>query len=138
MSTSSSPADLLQTVKNFIRALENRTDSTSFQHFYHPEIIQIEYPNTITKNTTSRTAQQLKEASVKGKTVLRKESYEIIKSYVYENTVIIEAIWRGILAIPIGKTPAGTEMKAYFAQFYEFKDGKIFRQRNYDCFEPFN
>lgn len=28
-------------------------------------------------------------------------------------------------------------MKAYFAQFYEFKDDKIIHQRNYDCFEPF-
>lgn len=28
-------------------------------------------------------------------------------------------------------------MVAHYAQFFEFKDGKIFRQRNYDYFEPF-
>ena len=29
------------------------------------------------------------------------------------------------------------EMTAHFAQIFECKDGKIYRQRNYDCFEPF-
>jgi hypothetical protein len=26
-------------------------------------------------------------------------------------------------------------MKAFFAVFLEFREGKIIRQRNYDCFE---
>jgi ketosteroid isomerase-like protein len=70
--------------------------------------------------------------------VLQKEKYDIVKSYTIGNTVIIEAVWTGTLAIPLGNIPIGGEMKAYFAQFYEFQDGKIIKQRNYDCFEPFN
>jgi hypothetical protein len=53
------------------------------------------------------------------------------------NEVIIEAIWTGVLSIPVGKLAVGSEMKAYFAQFFEFKNGKITKQRNYDCFENF-
>ncbi|MCB9307325.1 MAG: nuclear transport factor 2 family protein, partial [Lewinellaceae bacterium] len=53
------------------------------------------------------------------------------------DTVVLECIWRGTLAIPIGNIPAGGQMTAYFAQVFEFRDGKIYRQRNYDCFEPF-
>ena len=34
------------------------------------------------------------------------------------------------------KTPAGSVMRARFAQFFEFRDGKIVAQRNYDCFYP--
>lgn len=49
--------------------------------------------------------------------------------------MIIEAIWRGTLAIPLMGKEAGAEMTAFFAQFYQFKDGKIIHQRNYDCFE---
>ena len=45
---------------------------------------------------------------------------------------------RNSLAVPLGSIPVGGEMKAHFAHFYEFKDGKIFKQRNYDCFEPFS
>nr|WP_205685620.1 nuclear transport factor 2 family protein [Flavipsychrobacter stenotrophus] len=70
--------------------------------------------------------------------MLQKETYEVVNSYEHSNTVIIEAIFRGTLAIPVGNIPVGGEMKAYFAQFYEFKDGKIIKWRNYDCFEPFS
>ena len=69
---------------------------------------------------------------------MSKEEYDIIHAYKDGNVVIIEAVWTGTLAIAIGKLSAGEKMKAYFAQFFEFKEGKIFRQRNYDCFEPFN
>jgi ketosteroid isomerase-like protein len=29
------------------------------------------------------------------------------------------------------------EMRAHFAVFIELRDGRIVRQRNYDCLEPF-
>ncbi len=50
--------------------------------------------------------------------------------------VVIEAVWVGTLAMPVEAIPAGGEMRAYFAMFLEFRDGKIVAQRNYDCFEP--
>jgi ketosteroid isomerase-like protein len=31
----------------------------------------------------------------------------------------------------------GEELEAHFALFLEFRDGRIWRQRNYDCFQPF-
>ena len=129
--------DLVQTVRDFMRALENRSSSPDFSKFYHSEVVQIEYPNTVTKNTTTRMLKDLEAAASRGKQVLQKERYDIVNSYSAGNTVIIEAIYTGTLAIKAGKLKPGDEMKAYFAQFYEFKDGKIFRQRNYDCFEPF-
>jgi ketosteroid isomerase-like protein len=46
-------------------------------------------------------------------------------------------LWVGTLAVSLGAIPAGGEMRAHFAVFLEFRDGRIHRQRNYDCFEPF-
>jgi len=43
----------------------------------------------------------------------------------------------GTLAVPFGSIPAGGEMRARFAIFLELRDGRIVRQRNYDCFDPF-
>jgi ketosteroid isomerase-like protein len=48
----------------------------------------------------------------------------------------IEVQWTGTLAVALGTLPAGGEMRARFAMFLELRDGKIARQRNYDCFEP--
>ncbi|MCW5880063.1 MAG: hypothetical protein KIS91_03900 [Anaerolineae bacterium] len=47
----------------------------------------------------------------------------------------MEVLWTGILAIPVGSIPVGGEMRAHFAVFIDFRDGKIVRQHNYDCFE---
>ncbi|TDW47838.1 hypothetical protein EV144_104124 [Flavobacterium sp. 270] len=130
--------ELNKIAEQFIKTLQNRNTTEELIQFYHKDIEQIEFPNTLTKNIAIRNLEDLKLASERGKKVLQKEEYEIIKSYTFENTVIIEALWTGTLAVPIGSIPKGGQMKAYFAQFYEFKDNKIIKQRNYDCFEPFN
>lgn len=126
-----------QTVIAFLRALENRTSANDIKDFYHPEVEQIEFPNTLTKTMATRDLHGLLEGLERGMKVLQKERYEVQKTYSLENTVIAEVIWEGTLAIPIGNKQPGETMVAYFAQFYEFKEGKIYRQRNYDCFVPF-
>lgn len=128
----------VQIAIDFLKAVSSRKSPEELRVFYHTDIEHIEYPNAITKNTTFRNMDALLEGAEKGSKVLVKEEYEIIKSYGFEDSVIIEAIWTGTLAIPLGKLQPGDKMKAYFAQFFEIKDGKIFRQRNYDCFEPFS
>jgi FMN-dependent NADH-azoreductase len=130
--------NLTQIAEEFIKTLQNRNSADEIIQFYHEDIEQIEFPNTVTKNKAIRNLEDLKLASERGKKVMQKEELEIIKSYTFGNTVIIEALWIGTLAVPIGNIPIGGQMKAYFAQFYEFKNGKIIKQRNYDCFEPFN
>jgi ketosteroid isomerase-like protein len=130
-------SNLEEIVIKFISAIENKKDFSVLAQFYHPEIEQIEFPNLLLKNKTTRNLNDLKEAFAKGKSVLQGEKYNILTSYIFENKVIIEAEWTGVLAIPIGSKKIGDELKANFAQFYEFKNGKIVRQRNYDCFEQF-
>lgn len=126
---------ILQIAKDFIKAVEGRKSFDEVCQFYHPDILQIEYPNSITKKIKIRNLQDLKDTAEQGRKVLQEEHYEIVNSYVCDKTVILEVTWRGISAVAIGKAPPGTQIKAYFTQFFEFKDNKIFRQRNYDCFE---
>jgi ketosteroid isomerase-like protein len=129
--------DLISIVHDFIHALERRESFDEVRAFYHPDVVQIEYPNIFLKNGSTRTLQDLADASERGKKVMQKETFQVLNSYVYGHTVIVEVLWIGTLAVPIGQLPVGGEMKAHFAQFFEFADGKIIRQRNYDCFEPF-
>ena len=42
----------------------------------------------------------------------------------------------GVLAVDVGSLRAGMEMKAALAMFFEIREGRVRRQRNYDCFEP--
>jgi len=45
--------------------------------------------------------------------------------------------WTGTLAVALGTLAPDAEMRARFAVFIDLRDGKIVRQRNYDCFEAF-
>ena len=130
-------SNILETTLRFLRMVEESNDPSKLRDFYHPETEQTEFPNAITKELTRRNLLDLETAAERGSKVMTKQQIQVVKSYVCDNTVIIEAIWRGTLAIPIGKLNAGDEMIAYFGQFFEYVDGKIYRQRNYDCFEPF-
>ena len=126
-----------QLVLDFVEMLQRARSAADLERFYHPETEQTEYPNAVTKNTAFRSLDDLKMASERGKSLMQKEELEVRNLYSYGDTVILEAIWTGTLAIPVGNIPAGGQIKAYFAQFFEIREGKIFRQRNYDCFEPF-
>lgn len=121
----------------FLKMLEARSSSEELVDFYHPDVEQIEYPNAIVKNTAIRDLVALKEGAERGRKIMSKEEYEVKKLYSIGEVVILEAIWKGTVSVPIGNLPIGGQITAYFAQFFEFKDGKIYRQRNYDCFEPF-
>lgn len=129
--------------KEFLKAIETRKSWDDVKPFYHPDILQIEYPNAIVKVAAVRNMADLETAAEKGSKVIQKERYEVKNLFSSGNTVILEAIWKGTLAIPLGKLKAGDDMIADFAQFYEFAldplDGqmKIIKQRNYDCFQPF-
>lgn len=126
------------TVLQFLKMMESRTSSDELEKYYHPDSKQTEFPNAITKQCTTRTLEELKLASEKGAQILTKEQYEVKNLISQNDTVVLECIWTGTLAVPIGNIEAGGQMKAHFAQIFEFKEGKIFRQRNYDCFEPFS
>ena len=79
----------------------------------------------------------LLEGAERGQKVMRRQRFEVLGAVESGDTVALEVQWAGTLAVPVGRLPAGGDMRARFAVFFEIRDGKIVRQRNYDCFEPF-
>jgi len=76
------------------------------------------------------------EAFEKGRKLLSSQSYEIKSCLLDGDKLSIEVLLTGTLALAFGSLPVGSQMRAHSAMFFEFKDGKIVSQRNYDCFEP--
>ena len=79
---------------------------------------------------------EMAESFAKGRRLLARQTYEIRNEVVAANKVALEVLWTGLLAVPLGALPAGSQMRAHFAMFLDFEDGKIISQRNYDCFDP--
>ena len=61
---------------------------------------------------------------------------EVVNAASSGQCVVLEAIWTARLQVGFGTVKPGDQLCAHVAQVFEFKDGLIWRQRNYDCFDP--
>lgn len=132
----SDPIDVKALVRRYFDAIEAGDPEGSLA-FFAPDVIQEEFPNRLVPNGATRDLAALREAAVRGRKVTVSQRYDIRNILVAENRAAVEVTWTAILAVPVGTIPAGGEMRARFAIFLEFRDGKIIRQHNYDCFDPF-
>ena len=130
------PANI-ETARRYLAAIESGAAGNALAAFFDPEIVQEEFPNRLVPNGAERGLEDILAAAERGKAVLSGQSYEITDTVEAGETVALEVIWRGTLAVPVGALSPGDEMRARFAVFLEFRDGRILRQRNYDCFDPF-
>ena len=131
----------LETARLYLAAIERSTSAAEvgrpIHEFFAPEVELIEYPNRLVPTGGTRDLAAVKAAAERGKKAVSGQRYEVIAAYAVRDTVILEVLWVGTLAVPLGSLSAGDEMRAHFAVFLEFRDGLIVRQRNYDCFDPF-
>lgn len=124
-------------VRSFLTRIAAGAEPEEIASFYADDCEQVEFPNRLVPAGMVRDRAALEAAAGAGKNVLRSQSFEVVSLTEAKDFVALEAVWRGILAVPVGTLAAGETMTANFAQFFEFHDGKIHRQRNYDCFHPF-
>lgn len=129
------PADHLSTIRRYLKAIEDGTFADIAGRFT-PDAVMEQLPNRIYPQGMRGTISQMAEAFEKGRKILSAQTYEIKNAVVDGNSVAVEVLWTGTLAIAFGTLSAGAKMRCHSAMFFEFQDGKIVRQRNYDCFEP--
>jgi len=126
----------VEIARAYLRSIETGENEEFLARFVSPEIEHTEYPNRL--NTRGRVSDlaAMRAAAERGSKVISRQSYEIRNIVETGDRLALEVDWTGILAIPFETIPVGGTMRAHFAMFLDFKDGKIVRQRNYDCFEP--
>lgn len=110
---------------------------SEFEGVLHPQISHEEYPNLLMRNGSKRDFATMSVGPQQGRKILASNQFEIINAFASGEWVTLEIVWRGVLAIPLGNTPAGTELKAHIATILQFQDGLIITQHQYDCYEPF-
>lgn len=129
--------DILTIAKNYLKALKQGKTGKELAIFFHEDVEQVEMPNRLNPKGTTSNLNMLLERAEQGKKLLKSQDYKVRNAIVQENTVIFEVDWSGILNVHVGTLNAGQTMRAHFAMFIDFKDGKIIHQRNYNCFEDF-
>jgi len=123
----------LELAREYLAAIET---GGSVARFFAPDVIQEEFPNRLLPNGAARDLQAMKEARARGRALLKAERFELVNAVAADGKVAMEVIWTGTIRDAAGPFTAGQALRARFALFMEFRDGRIVRQRNYDCFDP--
>ncbi|MGJ8527477.1 nuclear transport factor 2 family protein [Maritalea sp.] len=124
-------------VSSYLDTLNQLKTGDELAKFFHPDVQQTEYPNKITPERVDRDLSKILEGAERGAQILSAQNFTINNIIATDKNVVAELTWTGTMAIPLGSLGVGDDMVAHIACIFEFKDGLIFRQRNYDCFEAF-
>jgi ketosteroid isomerase-like protein len=128
--------DNLTIARRYLDALETAVGGESLAEFFTKDVVQEEFPNRLSPIGSHRDLAGILEAAKKGKRVMRAQKFEILNSISDGDVIAMEVFWSGYLAVAVDTLPANSEMRAHFSMWLEFRDGKICRQHNYDCFDP--
>ena len=130
-----SPPDHLNTVRRYLKTIEDGTFA-DIADLFTPDMVMEQFPNRVYPQGLRGSVSQMADGFERGRKLLSHQTYEIKNAPVIDNAVAVEVLWTGTLALSFGNLSAGSRMRAHSAMFFEFRDGKIVSQRNYDCFEP--
>ena len=126
----------VEIVRAYLAAIE-RFDVEAVGRYIDPAIEQVERPNRLYAKGQVRGREELLRDLPRGAQVLRRQSYPIETIFGAGDKVTVETRWEGILNIALGTMKAGDAMVAHICMVFTLRDGRIVRQVNYDCYEPF-
>lgn len=129
-------ASNLALIRAYLSALESGAVDEELACFFGAYAVQVELPNKLNPSGARSDLPTILARAKQGQGILKSQSYEIHSEIAQGSHVAVEAVWSGVLAVPLGSLAAGATMRAHFAMFFEVTEGRISSQRNYDCFEP--
>lgn len=123
-------------VKRYLEAIGNGATGPKLAAFFDPEAVQEEFPSRIAPAGASRDLKAILDVAERDKKLMKTQTFEVKTLMAGGDRIAIEIAWSGTLATALGTIPAATELRARIAMFLEMRNGRILRQRRYDCFEP--
>jgi ketosteroid isomerase-like protein len=134
--TTITTTDNLAIARRYLEAVENGAEGGALADFFTKDVVQEEFPNRLQPIGSHRDLNALLADAKKQKKTLRAQKFDVLNSIADGDSVALEILWSGYLAVQVDSLPADSEMRAHISLWLEFRDGKICRQHNYDCFDP--
>jgi len=113
-------------VSEYLRAIESH-DVDRVATFLHPEVEVVEHPNKINPAGVRYDRSALRAAGERGASALASERYDVRAMTCEGARVVAQMLWTATLH-------DGRTMTAHICSVIEIRDGKIWRQEQYDCF----
>jgi len=99
-------------IRTYLAAIEAGDQATA-EACLDPAMIFEELPNKVSPQGSTRDLATIRASFAQGKALLASQRYEVVSLVTAGTRVIAEVVWTG-----------------------QLRDGRILRQRNYDCFAP--
>lgn len=128
-----SPLDVLRAYYDLVRGFS--ADPAAYAAVLHPEIEQTEYPNLMTRTVQHRTFPEVLDNLRLARELLSDLQFEVEHLEVLPSgIVVVEGRLQAIATRDIGSVLRGQRLLGQLCHVFEFKEGKIFRQRRYHCY----
>ncbi|MBO0360293.1 nuclear transport factor 2 family protein [Hymenobacter sp. BT186] len=115
---------------------EFNTDTAAYAELLHPEIEQTEYPNLVYKTIQRRSFDEIIDNIRIGRELLHSQSFDVQHTHTGpDGCVLVEGTWQAVAVNDMASMTRGQQIKAHLCLVFEFKDGKIYRQRRYSGYE---
>ena len=121
-------------VTAYLRAIEAH-DLDEVARYLHPDVENVEHPNKLLPSGRRYDRAAMQAAGERGKAAMARETYEIRHMIIEGDRAAVQLVWTGTLAVAAGPLPAGHVIRAQICSIIELRDGKVWRQEQYDCFE---
>jgi hypothetical protein len=119
-----------------LNAIESEAPAEMIAAYWHPDAEQVELPSLMRPAGHRRGLAEMLDGYRTGAGFLLSQGYEVANIVDDGELLAIQLRWTATTAVAAGTLPAGTDLVAHVAVFYEFRDGLILRQSSYDCYEP--
>jgi ketosteroid isomerase-like protein len=130
--------DPIQTIREYLRLLETfQIEPALYERILHADFVQTELPNALNKAGQKSDRAEVFRRMGLGKAMLERQRFDVTTAFASGDQAVVEARWTGTLAIDAGALQKGQSITAHFCMVFDMKDGLIWRQRNYDCFDAF-
>jgi ketosteroid isomerase-like protein len=111
-------------VLGYLRAIEHNEQ----ERFLHADAEVIEHPNRLNPAGVRYDRPALLAAAARGAAVMASQRYEVRGMIVDGDRAAVQIVWTGTLR-------DGRTMSAQLCSIIELRDGLVWRQEQYDCFE---
>ncbi len=113
-------------VTAYLRAVESH-DLDAVARLLHDDVELVEHPNKISPNGHRLDKAGIRAAGERGAALLASERYEVRSMIVDGERCAVLSVWTGTLK-------GGRAMTGQICSIIELRDGRVWRQEQYDCF----
>jgi ketosteroid isomerase-like protein len=130
-------ADQIGVVERCLALLfDPATSSAQLGDLLHEDVTFVEHPNLVSPQGSRRDRSALLASFEAGRRLMGEQRLDDLEVLPAGDYVVARASWSGTLAVDGAPLRAGSTLRARLAMFFTIRDGRVFRQENYDCYEP--